>query len=87
MPDYLCVNRFPSIKDSGYEAYYEDGASDAPGKQLDYQMTRYIKKEEDCFLVNISDKTECAAYVILSSMTRVNWPDLPTYNFYFDVPA
>ena len=50
-------------------------------------MTRYIKTEEDCPLVNISDETECAAYVIFSSMTRVNWPDLPKYNFYFDVPA
>ena len=50
-------------------------------------MTRYIQAEEDFSLVNIHDQTECAAYVILSNMTKINWPDLPAYNFYFDVPA
>ena len=83
----MCVNRFPSIKDSGYEAYYQGGPSGAPEKLLNFHMTRYIKKEDDCALASINDKTECAAYVILSNMTKVNWPDLPTYNFYFDVPA
>ena len=75
------------MRDSGYEAYFEGGPSGAPEKRLEYQKTRYIKTEDDCALVNVTNKTECAAYVIFSSMTKVNWPDLPIYSFYFDVPA
>ena len=67
--------------------YYEGGASNAPETLLNYKMTRYLKTEADCAVASISDKTECAATVILSTMVRVNWPDLPIYNFYFDIPA
>ena len=73
------------MKDSGYEAYFLGGPYSAPEKKLNYQLTRYIRSEDDCTLAGISDKGECAAYVIFSNMTRVNWPDLPTYNFYFNV--
>ena len=73
--------------DSGYEVYYEGGASNAPETLLNYKMTRYLKTEADCAVASITDKTECAATVILSTMVRVNWPDLPIYNFYFDIPA
>ena len=55
---------------------------------MDFKKTRYIATVEDCSPQGVTDLTDCNAYMLLSSMTKTSWPDLPEeYNFYLDVPA
>ena len=87
LPDYACRDQMPSAKDSSYTVSFEGGPLNAKETQLDFKETRYIANKEDCAIRGIEDATTCTAYMILSSMTKFTWPDLPLYNFYLFVPA
>ena len=50
LPEKLCLNRYPSMKDSGYEVYYYGGALNAPEKKFKKTMTRNVITEYDCAL-------------------------------------
>ena len=87
LPSHLCVDKYPSQKDSFYSVSYSGGASNAAEKAMNYRLSLYIQKKEDCAIWSITDATECSAYVILGNLTKFHFPDLPDYNFYFSVPA
>ena len=84
------MDRRPLFSQSVIKAKFARGPNNAPQADLDSNKARSTKATSDCTKHQISDHTECAAYVVLNAVYALNMKTLQadqSYSFEVTLPA